>query len=399
MKKLALLFLIVFSASLCAQDTGIKFSKDSLLSDALAQSKKEGKLVFIDCYTTWCGPCKHLAKDIFTQKEVGDFYNSHFINLSFDMEKGEGIKIRTKYAVKAYPTLLFLNSEGETVHIGMGSMPANVFIELGKTALDDTRNLLAVSKKMKAGDKSLQTLVLYLGANHYAADADSLVAEYLKTATDEEKLSQDAWNILFKNYINDIDNDQFQYVLKHRSAYEQKFGKKEVDNKIINGFAYYQQKYKADPEKAASVKSIDPVLYSKFLVMNDFIVATYEQYSNKTDKGKWDDYIAKAKPYVALDNVQPMAINEICWNIYENYHTFNDTPTLKLAKEWEEKAHKALPDNHPINDTYAHILFDLGFVKEAIEHEALAIKVATEEKSDKDLKFYNDEIERFKKVK
>src|SRR5665647_900631 len=149
MKKLALLFLIVFSASLCAQDTGIKFSKDSLLSDALAQSKKEGKLVFIDCYTTWCGPCKHLAKEIFTQKEVGNFYNSHFISLSFDMEKGEGLKIRAKYAVKAYPSLLFLNAKGEMVHVGIGAMDANVFIELGKTALDDTRNLLSVSKKMK----------------------------------------------------------------------------------------------------------------------------------------------------------------------------------------------------------------------------------------------------------
>ena len=397
MKKLVLLFLVIFSASLYAQDTGIKFSKDSLLSDALAQSKKEGKLVFIDCYTTWCGPCKRLAKEIFPQKEVGDFYNSHFINLSFDMEKGEGLKIRAKYAVKAYPTLLFLNAEGEMVHIGIGSMPANEFIELGKTALDDTRNVLSISTKMKTGDKSIQTLMLYLKANHYAADADALIAEYFKTATDEEKLSQDAWQ-LFKEYITDIDNDQFQYFLKHRPAYEQKFGKVEVDNKIIYGFGYYQQKYKADLQKATSVQAIDPLLYSKFLVMRDFSVATYEQRSNKTDKAKWADYIAKAKLYVALDNVQPMDINNICWNIYENYRTFNDIATLKLASEWQEKAHKALPDNHPINDTYAHLLFDLGFVKEAIEHEELAIKGATKENSTGDLKFYNDEVERFKKA-
>lgn len=397
MKKLALLFLVVFSTALSAQEVGIKFSKDSLLSDALSQAKKEGKLVFIDCYTTWCGPCKHLAKEIFPQKEVGDFYNSHFINLSFDMEKGEGLKIRAKYAVKAYPTLLFLNAEGETVHVGLGSMPASAFIELGKTALDDTRNVLSISKKMKAGDKSIQTLMLYLKANHYAADADALITEYFKTATDDEKLSQDAWQ-LFKEYITDIDNDQFQYVINHRSAYEQKYGKTEVDNKIIYSFGYYQQKYKDNPTKAASVKSIDPVLYSKFLIMRDFMVASYEQRANKTDKAKWADYIAKAKPYVVLDNVQPMDINNICWNIYENYRTFNDIATLKLAKGWEEKAHNALPNNHPINDTYAHILFDLGFVNEAIEHEALAIKGATEEKSDKDLKFYNDEVERFKKA-
>ena len=396
MKKIVLLFLIVFSASLYAQEAGIRFSKDSLLSDALARSKKEGKLVFIDCYTSWCGPCKYLAKEIFPQKEVGDFYNSHFINLSFDMEKGEGIKIRKKYAVQAYPTLLFLNAEGETVHVGIGAGDANMLVELGKTALDDTRNLLSISKKMKAGDKSIQTLALYLKNNHYAADGDALINEYFKTASDDEKLSKEAWD-LFKDYIKDIDNDQFQYFIKHRSAYEQKFGKTEVAFKILYGFGYYQQKYKADPQKAASVQLIDPVLYSKFLVMRDFSLASYEQHSNKADKTKWDDYITKAKIYIPLDIVQPMTINDICWNIYENYHKFNDTTTLKLAKEWQEKAHKALPDNHPINDTYAHILFDLGYVKEAVEHEEIAIRLATEMNDAKDLKFYKDEIEKFRK--
>ena len=396
MKKIVLLFLIVFSASLYAQEAGVRFSKDSLLSDALARSKKEGKLVFIDCYTSWCGPCKYLAKEIFPQKEVGDFYNSHFINLSFDMEKGEGIKIRKKYAVQAYPTLLFLNAEGETVHVGIGAGDANMLVELGKTALDDTRNLLSISKKMKAGDKSIQTLALYLKNNHYAADGDALINEYFKTASDDEKLSKEAWD-LFKDYIKDIDNDQFQYFIKHRSAYEQKFGKTEVAFKILYGFGYYQQKYKADPQKAASVQSIDPVLYSKFLVMRDFSLASYAQHSNKADKAKWDDYITKAKVYIPLDIVQPMTINDICWNIYENYHKFNDTTTLKLAKEWQEKAHKALPGNHPINDTYAHILFDLGYVKEAVEHEELAIRLATEMNDTKDLKFYKDEIEKFKK--
>lgn len=398
MKRIALLFLIVLSASLYAQEDGIKFSKDSLLSDALARSKKEDKLVFIDCYTSWCGPCKYLAKEIFTQKEVGDFYNSHFINLSFDMEKGEGVKIRTNYAVKAYPTLLFLNAEGETVHVGIGSMPAKELIELGKTALDDTRNVLSVSKKMKSGDKSIQTLMLYLKANPYAADADVLTAEYFKTATDDEKLSQDAWQ-LFKEYITDIDNDQFQYFLKHRTAYEQKYGKKEVDSKIVNAFGYYQQKYKANPEKAASVKSIDPALFAKFLKLRNFALASYEQRSNKTDKSKWDNYIAKVKVLFLQDDVEPMTTNDICWNIYENYRTFNDVTTLKLAKEWQEKACKALPNNHPINDTYAHILFDLGFVKEAIEHEELAIRIATELNNTKDLKFYKDEVEKFKKLK
>ena len=378
------------------EDQGIKFSGDSLLSTALERSAKEGKLIFIDCYTSWCGPCKYLAKNIFPQQEVGDFYNSHFINLSFDMEKGEGIKIAAKYGIHAFPTLLFLNANGETVHVGIGALDPNSLIELGKTALDDTKNLLSILKKIKAGDKSVQTLALYLKNNNYATDKDALLNDYFKSATDEEKLSQDAWD-LFKNYVEDIDNAQFQYFLKHRSAYEKKFGKKEVENRLTIGFSYYLQKYKNNPEKAASVKSIDPVLYSKFLVGMDYGRAAWAFQTNKKDKGSWDNYISKTKAIMLYDGTDPMEINDICWNIYENYRTFNDTTSLKLAKEWQEKAYKALPNNHPINDTYAHILFGLGYVKEAIEHEETAIKVATELNNTKDLKFYTDEIKIFRK--
>jgi len=378
------------------EDRGIKFSGDSLLSTALARSAKEGKLIFMDCYTSWCGPCKYLARNIFPLSEVGDFYNSHFINLTFDMEKGEGINIAKNYGIHAFPTLLFLNAAGETVHVGLGALDANTLIELGKTALDDTQNLRSILKKIKAGDKSVQTLTLYLKNNYYATDKDALLNEYFKTASAQEKLSKDAW-YLFKNYINDIDNDQFRYFLRHRSAYEKKFGKKEVNVKILMAFSYYQQRYNNNPVKAASVKSIDPALYSEFLIVRDFIDATRMLQSKKEDKGNWDNYITKVKAYLSLDSTEPMAINDVCWKIYENYRTFNDTTTLRLAKDWQEKAYNALPNNHPINDTYAHILFDLGYVKEAIEHEESAIKIATELNNTKDLKFYTAEIEIFRK--
>lgn len=396
MKRILLLLIVVFSISLYAQDTGIVFSNDSLLSEALTKSKSEGKLVFIDCYTSWCGPCKYLSKSIFPLPEVGDFYNKHFINLSFDMEKGEGVSIAEKYGIQVYSTLLFLNAAGEAVHIGIGALEAKSLIELGQTALDDTKNLLSISKKMKAGDKSVETLTHYLMNYEYATDKYALLSDYFKNASDEEKLSKDAWD-LFNNYINDIDNVQFQYFIKHRSAYEKKFGKKAVAAKITRGFSFYQQKYHKDQVKAASVKSIDPKLYSNFLIAEDYGKASWALESKKDDRAIWDNYIAKTKALMLLDSMEPLGINSICWSIYENYRTFNDTATLKLAKEWQEIAHNALPNNHPINDTYAHILFDLGYVKEAIEHEELAIKVAREINHVKDLKFYTDELIVFRK--
>lgn len=106
----------------------------------LALAKKENKLIFVDAYTEWCRPCMQMARDVFTLNEVADFYNGNFINVSMDMEKGEGPAIAEKYKIKAYPTFLYINGEGQLVHRGGGYQKADKFIELGKDALSDKRN-------------------------------------------------------------------------------------------------------------------------------------------------------------------------------------------------------------------------------------------------------------------
>jgi thiol:disulfide interchange protein len=66
---------------------GIDFQKSSY-DEAIKEAKKSGKLVFIDAYTEWCGPCKKMAATSFMDPEVASLFNSKFINLKIEMEKG-----------------------------------------------------------------------------------------------------------------------------------------------------------------------------------------------------------------------------------------------------------------------------------------------------------------------
>ncbi|MCC6721180.1 MAG: thioredoxin family protein [Bacteroidia bacterium] len=113
---------------------GIKFFKGSL-KEAKAKAKKENKLIFIDCYATWCGPCKSMTKKVFVKKSVGEYYNKNFICLKIDMETAEGESLGTKYTVEAYPTYLFIDNSGKLVHKDLGYLDPESFIELGKNAL------------------------------------------------------------------------------------------------------------------------------------------------------------------------------------------------------------------------------------------------------------------------
>lgn len=112
----------------------IAFDKSSWKT-LLAKAKKENKLIFIDAYTQWCRPCIQMAKDVFTLDNVADFYNENFINVSMDMEKGEGPELGKKYKVQAYPAFLFINGDGKLVHRDGGYQEAPEFIAVGKAAI------------------------------------------------------------------------------------------------------------------------------------------------------------------------------------------------------------------------------------------------------------------------
>lgn len=131
---LHLLPLFVFLAmahSLHAQKSSISFFNGSW-PEALTQARLENKLIFVDAYTSWCGPCKLMSSKVFTDKKVGKFYNDNFINIKLDVEKGEGIDFGDTYNIKSVPALLYVNAEGKIVREYSGYQAPSCFLATGK---------------------------------------------------------------------------------------------------------------------------------------------------------------------------------------------------------------------------------------------------------------------------
>ncbi|MCX7767936.1 MAG: thioredoxin family protein [Flavobacteriales bacterium] len=108
---------------------------EGTLDAGLKEAQKTKKLLFLDAYTTWCGPCKMMNYGPFRDPEAGKFFNENFVNMKIDMERGEGPSVAMKYGVRAYPTLLFLNGSGEVVHRILGYHDAMMLVAEGRKAL------------------------------------------------------------------------------------------------------------------------------------------------------------------------------------------------------------------------------------------------------------------------
>ena len=124
----------VIKAKSVEEGKGIIFFEGTW-QEALDLAKKENKLIVLDAYASWCGPCKLLKSKVFPTTKAGEFFNSNFINIKIDMEKGEGPALAEKYGVTAYPSLFFINHAGQVKKHAVGYHNVNQLIEFAQHAL------------------------------------------------------------------------------------------------------------------------------------------------------------------------------------------------------------------------------------------------------------------------
>ena len=211
---------------------GIQFTSGTW-SEILELAKKENKPIFMDCYTVWCGPCKQMAANVFTNPKVAEYFNSTFINVKFDMEKGEGIELKNRYGVSAFPTFLYIDKNGIVLNRLVGSMPAEDFIQKSKEGMSE-QGLASMQKRYNSGErgeKFIKDYIKVLEQSYMQKDARVVVNEYLKTIDPSLLKTPEYWR-LFSIYTDSPDSDVFKYVFANRDDFYKLFKQDDVEKKF-----------------------------------------------------------------------------------------------------------------------------------------------------------------------
>ncbi|MDO5977826.1 thioredoxin family protein [Flavivirga spongiicola] len=303
-KTIILVFTLILSTSLNAQEHHINFLKSAKWKKVLKQSQKENKPIFVDAYTTWCGPCKVMDREVFTDKEVATFFNENFISVKMDMEKGEGIQLKLDWDIKAYPTLLYFNTKGKIIHRVVGAYGAAEFLNYSKMAVDESKMAINLQKRFDAGERSGVFMYDYLVSLRlgYHQELEAKVANnYLSALSNEDLLKKENWNII-KNFMKDPSTKAFQYLVNNIEKVAKINGAEEVNTKLyktidkqIQTWSYWYGDKTFETEKEENLlKFLQKSNYDKApFLLGKLLANKYKRLEDSVQYLETLDYIVK----------------------------------------------------------------------------------------------------------
>lgn len=195
MKKYLLLIGIFLFLGNKSKAQGIIFEHGSF-TEALVKAKAENKLLFVDIYTSWCGPCKRMSQETFTQSKLGNYFNRNFINYKQDGEKNDGPELMKKFEITTVPTFLFLDGEGKLVLKLHGFHSANDFLNIASNI--DFYNRYGGSSQVEIYKKGSGTVDFFKDYYEIATEKEKpvLLNRYLSVMPDDQLLSEQSASLV-----------------------------------------------------------------------------------------------------------------------------------------------------------------------------------------------------------
>jgi len=329
---------------------------------------QENKFIFVDAYTEWCGWCKVMDKEMFTDTLIYPYVNKHFIPIKIDFEDSLGVLLAMKFRVSGYPTTLVFNPWGQLVNKLPGYTPEHAdYLKFLTEAVAVTEEKVFSYDSKELDLPYPEFFVLsYKKGKERKWPSDSIVTEYLESQDD--LLSEINWSILFKFHPKSYD----EYVIHNLGIYTERYGKAETSDYIYY-LIYRKIKTAIDSTDRGILEealSLCDKLEDPEKVRLNYLMMYYER------TGDWINYIETLGSLIDLLGYDEHSlINNSCWTIYENVE---DEALLKTAANWM----KEVIDDQPTwmyLDTYAALLYKSGDLQKALKYADLAIEAGKNE--------------------
>lgn len=392
------------------ENKGMHFSKAANWQEVLAEAKTSNKYIFVDAYTTWCGPCKYMSVKIFPQEETGTYFNDKFVNVKLQMDStgadndhvkswySDAKSMMKQYAVTAYPTYLFFSPNGELVHrfVGAYADPAS-FIEKASVALNPDKQYYSLLKEYEKGHYDSAFLHTLAEAAREANDgkkADEIATRYITSL--KNPCSTENIDMLLR-FTNSSTAPGFEILSKQAQQVNSLKGERVAENKLIDVLMREEMRKLSAKDAAAPEWTSIASQFEKSspLVGKEALAKTrVVYYSNQKD---WKNFGESAKAYISKygKSLTPQELNDYAWQAFENS---SDPRVLAAALEWSKKSlEKESDGKHYYLDTYANLLYKTGDKKKAIEWEEKALQTAKASGVEEgNLKVYMDALEKMK---
>lgn len=404
------LLALVFGVQAQAPE-GMIFTKAKSWEEVKAIAKAEGKYIFLDGYTTWCGPCKVMAAKIFPQKSVGDFFNKHYINLKVQLDttakdndevKGwykDAHYLMTNFKINVFPTYLFFSPDGELVHREIGSSDAETFIKKGNNALDPEKQYYTLVRRYEQGQKDpefLRNLSVAARAAYDRENVKKFVDAYL--ATQNNLFTPE--NIKFlSDFTQSTKDPGFKMMLESPEKFDAIKGagySGKMARRMILQEEVFPQMFKRGSAPAANATfdwaGLETQLKGRYPALTEQIVTEAKVFYYQQNRN-WPEF---SKAVTAMSSKFPGSLDEntlnsFAWTIFEQCA---DIACVKQALGWSKESNTK-GDNPMFLDTYANLLHKTGDTKAAIEVQKKAIDLL--KKSGEDTEEYEATLSKMEK--
>jgi thioredoxin-related protein len=379
---------------------GIAFVQNLSWQEILKKASVENKYIFVDCFATWCGPCKIMDKTVYPNDSVGDIMNERFISVRIQMdttkEDKEGVRqwyltahdFTNEYHIDEYPAYLFFSPEGKAVHKRFGEMNKGDFLAMAQAAVDTNQQYYTLLHKYRNGVKS------YVWMPNLARAADDVgnsplfrqVAEdYIHDYLDQlpEGLVWNKENVeLFRrfSYVMKCSDRIFKFFYQNRIVIDSIMKEPDFADGIINRTIYSDLiKPYLDSNIKNGVKADWPGMkhmlegsYDVSYVHKNVLDGQIEYYKARKEWEKYLRYFMDREAESGLEKGELNASKRIGLNnaAYEVFQ-YGNNRQLKKALSWVELA---LSPGTFVDamDTKANILYKLGRKQEGLVLEEQA---------------------------